>query len=477
MRFQRNLLIAMAITVAGHGNSQPVTGATVVGVTPNTSRVTQLNANIQNAAQLVRPYDTSVFQDPANRNSKVHNIYARNFTPPEVPFDTCNCAVQISVNVSCFNTIEEAVLGSNNNDKIMFSGEHLVFAPIKWAHNLEFAGVICPENNVRPCIIGDFDSEAETVFMPINEVEQSITFRDMDLTAKAGKLTGGLRGLGSEFAAGSQFISLYAYNFRAYNIWSERTGGVFFLGVAAEVHINDDCLFVSNMVDVNRHSQLFAGGAAISIVYILTGATVTLGGRYTGNVAQYPAGSNHANGGAIYIDWNEGQLECRGIFNNNQANQGGAVHVQDNNGTLLFNGYFGHNKAVDQGAGARAGAVRVLTHHERSNVTFSGMFEHNFAEGRGGAVASNNVKRASSIIFTGVFRNNTALLGDGGVWSQWSSVPLLGNITLSNHAEFNDNQAEDMGTEIIGTEHGPSLSQTEWKENDDESWTYIGGKA
>ncbi|KNC82683.1 hypothetical protein SARC_05042 [Sphaeroforma arctica JP610] len=328
-------------------------------------------------------------------------------------FDVCECYAKVAIGNKCAESLEAAVKAGG---EIHIGGKIQVASPISFDKDIVIIGHLCGDEVA--ILEATFDGSA--LLLPTGSV-QSIEFQNLELTSASGKYVSALRGLGDENNSGSQTLSLKVYNVKAYDFLSEKAGAVFFLGNAKGVYMDSSSVFTNNRVSSDVDDR-YAGGGVIAIINANADSRLIFDSKFIQNSALYPGGS----------------------------------------GTMEVSGTFTGNRAVDTGAGARAGALRILNHYPGSVVTLSGRFEENTAEGRSGVMASNTIQSGALLKFTGIFKNNNALDGNGGVFSQWSSQDIRGTVEFSADSVFSGNSASVGGTSIAGTTSGFTLDELDW---------------
>ncbi|KNC85614.1 hypothetical protein SARC_02187 [Sphaeroforma arctica JP610] len=350
---------------------------------------------------------------------------------------TCTCAGAV-VNGKCYKTVQEAMDVDGSENTVYIGGTKTIVEPIYFTNRvITVAGVTC--DGTRAKIVADFDSKTEAAF-EASRWDQKMIFSDLDITGVEGKSSAGIHGRGNEEDAGHQMVDLTLLNVHIYDMWCQRTGCGIFLGGAKKLYTDDDCIFRNLTLQSSDHN-LYAGGAAVGVVYLPRGNNITLRGTFKDNSASYEGGSAHSSGGAVYLDFVAGEVLLNGKFENNQANQGGAVNIQGNFGNITFDGLYKSNIAIDGGFGARAGAVRVQSLRSTSFTRMNGDFIGNIAQGRGGVLATNSHQSNSQLIFDGHYHANVAA-ERGGVWNFWSaSTVYRGDTVLYKTAQFTNNAA------------------------------------
>ncbi|KNC85613.1 hypothetical protein SARC_02186 [Sphaeroforma arctica JP610] len=353
----------------------------------------------------------------------------------------CDCAGAVIEN-KCYKTVQEAMKDSEYNDTVYIGGTKTIEEPIYFSNKLiTVAGVMC--DGVRAKIVSDFDSKTEAAF-EATRWDQTMLFRDLDITGVPGKSSAGIHGLGNENDASNQLVDLTLLNVHIYDLWCQRVGCGIFLGGAKRLYTDEDCVF-RNIQLMSSDDSLYAGGAAIGVVYLPEDHTLEIHGTFTDNIASYEEGSIHSGGGAVYLDYVAGDALLDGKFENNTANQGGAVNVQVNHGNLTFDGLYKSNVAIDGGYGARAGAVRVSSLRVNSFTQLKGDFIGNIAQGRGGVLATNSHQASSHMLLDGYFHANAAA-EKGGVWNFWSGSTIYrGSTVMHDDATFTENTSGDEG--------------------------------
>eukprot|EP01134_Creolimax_fragrantissima_P006481 CFRG6481T1 len=382
-------------------------------------------------------------------------------TPP--PTDTegaCGCSGAI-LNTECYSALALAVDAASNGDTIFIGNEIEISSPIQFTKDLTFSGVFCDGN--RATMKATFDSVHGAILEATNSDSQTIVLEYLGMTSKGGNSAAAFHGLGSETDAGNQRVNLIMRNVQVHDMYSQRPGVGVFLGQTSGLLIDDECEFTNLRMETSQ-SNMYAGGAALAVIYLPSDSEMKIGGVFTGNSAFYPDASLHSGGGAVYLDYMEGDVYFNAKFENNAANQGGAVHVQGVLGNMYVDGLFIDNHAVDDGYGSRSGAFRVLEIASSGYILFSGSFIGNTAQGRGGAIATNMMRAGSTMELDGVFQSNIASTV-GGVWSFWSDTDLEGQVILRNTCIFEGNQAvsDSSLSSIYDIVRGDKLSETEWQ--------------
>eukprot|EP01134_Creolimax_fragrantissima_P002641 CFRG2641T1 len=381
--------------------------------------------------------------------------------PPVDTEGVCDCTGAI-LKGSCYSTLQLAVDMASNKDIIYIGGESVVSSPIKFTKDLTFSGFFC--DDIRASIKATFDSVSGAILEAINPVSQNITIEHLAITSSKNMSAAAFHSLGSETSAGDQRVNLTMINVWIHDMYSQRPGVGVFVGQSSGLFVDEDCVF-SNLRMETSEKYMYAGGAAIAVIYIPAGHEMKIGGKFTNNSAFYPQASLHSSGGAVYLDYMEGDVWFNAQFKNNTANQGGAVHVQGVFGNMYVDGLFANNHAIDDGYGSRSGAFRVLEIASPGFLLFNGSFIGNTAHGRGGVVATNMMREGSTMILNGFFQNNVASTV-GGVWSFWSQgTELMGKVYITANSVFEGNQAiHDSSRSSIYNIAGTSdkLSETEW---------------
>jgi hypothetical protein len=240
--------------------------------------------------------------------------------------------------------------------------------------------------------------------------------------------------------------ALELYNIEVYSISSNRIGSAFFVYRSRKVYFGAKCFFHQNSFigyddslpsPKNRETYGKAGGAVLSIIRVLRSDSVYIDGLFRQNYATYHSLNNppHGNGGAIFIYQTEGKVVINGKFFENSANQGGAVFVNICKGSLLFDGvykknkaFFGHRKK-ELGTG---GCLRVQNLKAGCLLNLKGRYEENFADKRGGVIATNAHEDFSYFILNADIHRNRAAAG--AVWGSWSEGGSLKGIFIVNEA-------------------------------------------
>ncbi|KNC87486.1 hypothetical protein SARC_00420 [Sphaeroforma arctica JP610] len=377
--------------------------------------------------------------------------------------DPCECTSLVLQGGKCQDSFSQAV--SDNNGVIHFAGTHEIASAMRFRGDLDVRGVEC-DNEGRAKIIGAYSSESNGMFSPQGPSRISISFQGFDITSKEGEFVSALRTSGGEGDSGEMYVTFRASDIRAYGMWNKRLGAVFFIGniggLAGESRIDDSCMFWDNKIE-STQTELYHGGAVLCVQYIEDKAELYVGGEYKGNTAFYTGGSKHCTGGAVYIDTNEGSVITgkKARFEDNVSNQGGAISINSNVGSIDFQSTFKANKALDQGEGARAGAVRVFNLGPGSTTILSGEFIDNLSDVDGGVMATNIIGAGAHLVFSGVFSNNTSL-HTGAVMSQWSQYTNEGlTQVLASAKVYNNTATYDMRSNLFKFTSGPSLVSEE----------------
>ncbi|KNC80727.1 hypothetical protein SARC_06928 [Sphaeroforma arctica JP610] len=384
-------------------------------------------------------------------------------TIPPAAGDACSCAGPV-INEFCYSSLSEALSKASEGDTLYFGGDHTVSSPIQFeTETLNFVGIQC--NGQMAKLIGNFNEVNGGILEPRNPSNHDIVVKDLEVTGASGSSAAFLKGLGSETDAGSQGIKLVLNNVYVHDMSGQRLGVGIFIGVSKGLVIDEDCRF-ENIIMSTEEENMYAGGAAVSVIYLSSNYEISIGGTFKNCESWYPKASLHSGGGAVYLDYMEGDVVFTALFEGNQANQGGAVHVQGVLGEMLVKGVYINNKAVDDGYGSRSGAFRVLKIFGSGKLIISATFTDNTAQGRGGVIATNIHLSGSQVIFMdAVFQNNVASTV-GGVWSFWSSTTIGGSIIFEDTCEFNGNQAiQNSGSsiyDIAGSDDSSMMSEDEW---------------
>ncbi|KNC83441.1 hypothetical protein SARC_04306 [Sphaeroforma arctica JP610] len=384
----------------------------------------------------------------------------------QIPPDTvgaCECD-GVVLNQKCYSSLKEAIRAASDGDTIYVGGEIEVDAPIAFEQSLSFSGVLC--DNDRAQIIATFDEVDGAIFEAVNEDSQEVNFLHLAITSEGDNSAAAFHSLGSVNGAPDQVVAMSLTNVWIHDMYSQRPGVGIFIGSSNGLSIDDDCVFTDLKMSTSE-MDMYAGGAAIAVVYLPKGSEINIAGYFKDNSAFYPDASLHSGGGAIYLDYMEGDVTFTAAFENNSANQGGAVNVQGVLGNMVVDGYFNENKAIDDGYGSRAGAFRVLEIESEGSVLFSGSFVGNTAQGRGGAIATNMHRSGSKMYLDGIFQNNVASTV-GGVWSLWTETQMEGQVQLDGDSIFEGNLAvyddSDSGIYSIVVSGGDTdkLAENEW---------------
>eukprot|EP01134_Creolimax_fragrantissima_P003500 CFRG3500T1 len=370
----------------------------------------------------------------------------------------CECPGAVNNN-KCYPSLELALVGSYDGDVIRFGGDLKVKSTIKFTTSVTFSGETC--DGARATLIADFNTNTGAMLEATNANTQNIRFENLDITSSNGMNVAAFHSLGSVADAGVQTVKLDLSNVHVYDMTSEYPGVGFFIGSSSGLTVDDDCAFV-NLKMVSTTPDMYAGGAAIAVIYLDSIYKIDIAGTFEKNTAFYPTTSLHSGGGAVYLDFIEGDVKFSASFRKNEANQGGAVHVQEVVGKMTVGGLFHMNKAVDQGYGSRAGAFRVLKMHSGSRVDFTGEFIGNHAQGRGGVIATNIHEVDSTMTLNGVFQSNTASTV-GGVFSVWSNTTFMGEIIIDGASTIEGNSAiQQNDRSLFDISTLSSMSQDGW---------------
>ncbi|KNC80230.1 hypothetical protein SARC_07408 [Sphaeroforma arctica JP610] len=356
--------------------------------------------------------------------------------PPVDTEGACDCDGAVLDKV-CYSSIEKAITAASDGDTIFVGGDIEVDAPIQFTKSLSFSGVLCDDERAQ--IIATFDEVDGAIFEAVNEDEQEVNFLYLAITSKGDNSAAAFHSLGSVTDAPDQKVTMNLTNVWIHDMYSQRPGVGIFIGSTKGLTVDDNCYFYSLNMSTSE-MEMYAGGAAIAVVYLPEGSEIRIAGSFKNNSAFYPDASLHSGGGAIYLDYMEGDVKFTAAFENNSANQGGAVNVQGVLGTLIVDGYYSENHAIDDGYGSRAGAFRVLEIEASGTAIFNGSFIGNTAQGRGGAIATNIHTSGGKMYLDGIFQNNVASTV-GGVWSMWSNTQLEGMVQLDADSIFEGNLA------------------------------------
>ncbi|KNC80228.1 hypothetical protein, variant [Sphaeroforma arctica JP610] len=382
--------------------------------------------------------------------------------PPPDTVGACDCDGAV-IDKVCYSSLEAAIEAASNGDIVYVGGDIEVDAPIQFTQSLSFSGVLCDDERAQ--IIATFDEVDGAIFEAVNEDEQEVNFLHLAITSEDDNSAAAFHSLGSVTDAPNQGVTMNLTNVWIHDMYSQRPGVGIFIGTSKGLTVDDNCYFYSLTMSTTE-MDMYAGGAAIAVVYLPEGSEIRIAGSFKDNSAFYPEASLHSGGGAIYMDYMEGDVTFTAAFENNSANQGGAVNVQGVLGNMIVDGYYSENHAIDDGYGSRAGAFRVLEIESSGSVIFNGSFVGNTAQGRGGAIATNIHRSGSKMYLDGIFQNNVASTV-GGVWSMWSSTQLNGMVQLDGDSIFEGNLAvyDDSASGIYDISQGgetDKLAEDEW---------------
>eukprot|EP01134_Creolimax_fragrantissima_P002637 CFRG2637T1 len=381
------------------------------------------------------------------------------------PVDTqgaCDCD-GVVLNKQCYSTLNEAVIAASNEDTIYIGNDITVDSPIAFTIDLTFSGVLCNEN--RPTIKATFDSVDGAILEAQNKKSQVVVLEHLAMTSNNGNSAAAFHTLGSVTSAGNQRVNLTMIDVWIHDMYSQRPGVGVFIGQSSGLIVDDECVFENLRMETST-MNMYAGGAAIAVVYLPSGSEIKIGGEFTSNTAFYPNASLHSGGGAVYLDYMEGDVWFNAKFAKNSANQGGAVNIQGVIGNMYVDGLYTDNLAVDDGYGSRSGAFRVLEITSTGYLLLNGTFDGNTAQGRGGVIATNMMRSGGTMVLDGVFKNNIASTV-GGVWSFWSNgtdfdskVVLKGSSTFQGNQAISDSSASSIYD--IAQNH-EKFSESEWQ--------------
>ncbi|KNC80574.1 hypothetical protein SARC_07073 [Sphaeroforma arctica JP610] len=368
------------------------------------------------------------------------------------------------INNRCYGKFKDAVKAARNEDTVHFGGDVIVKEPVYFGSNVKFQGEMCAGN--RASLIAKFDSKKQAM-LQATKSGQIVEFRDLDFTSQGINKAAAFHAGGEESDAGTQTIDAKFYNVHIHDMQSEALGVGIRVGNVLNLLIDADCKF-QNLVQSSSEPDRFAGGSAVAVIYLPESSKMSISGMFIDNKSFYPGlGSNHAGGGAIYLDYLAGTVNIDAEFTGNESNEGGALKIQGVLGSTKISGLFKGNKGVDSGNGSRGGAIRVNKIFGTGVLEMDAHCMKNTTPGRGGVIASNVHNTGGKMTIKGLFQDNAAGT-DGGVWSMWSTgTEFTAETIFEANSIINDNLAiNDMRSSLYDVRDSmrhTRMSDRNWK--------------
>ncbi|KNC84037.1 hypothetical protein SARC_03747 [Sphaeroforma arctica JP610] len=387
----------------------------------------------------------------------------------------CDCNDGVYYDNSCYDTLENAFDDSTDGSIIHVGGAVVeVSETIEFDTSVTLQGHACDSANKRAKIVAvsSFETKTGAMFVATNPSKQEVVLKDLEITSESeGQYVAAFHSLSKTDLGGEgkrQKVQLLCTNIHIHDMQSEESGvGIFLIGTY-ELVVDDECLF-ENLLTTTTDRDRWAGGPAIAVISLPESGTLDIAGQFTNNRAYFPSpGTEHAGGGALYLDWMAGRVNITARFNGNQANQGGAVQIQAILGTFTDNGVYTKNIAAEEGNGSRFGALGCIKLYSGATFVLKGSYIDNISEGRGGVVGTNIHMEGSLFMLQGTFKNNRAM-NDGGIWGRWSSTTLKGKVvidigaTIVGNIAEGDNNNSGVFNAVTSDEGSVSMSSSEWE--------------